>query len=70
MHLPLPSRVIDVEAIGNGEELRLHITHPDELGQYAALSYCCGLFRIKVLQFHIISRLMHTFNFIPTHFVW
>ncbi|PMD47683.1 HET-domain-containing protein [Hyaloscypha variabilis F] len=42
MHLPLPSRVIDVEAIGNGEELRLHITHPDELGQYAALSYCWG----------------------------
>ena len=38
----LPTRVIDTNSAQNSQGLSLHISTADELGQYAALSYCWG----------------------------
>lgn len=39
---PLPDRVLDLRPYGDEEAISLHISHPGEVGKYAALSHCWG----------------------------
>ncbi len=38
----LPTRLIDVSGRDSDPDIRLHISRPDEVGEYMALSYCWG----------------------------